>query len=212
MPSSQYNQINEIIEIITRLRPKHLLDIGPGFGKYGVLAREYLELWDGRNLYADWQHRIDCIEGHDKYITSLHRYIYSNIYTGDATRILPGLETRYDLVLMIDVLEHFDQGEGLKILQYLSQRGSHILVSTPKFVNPQDDVFDNPFEIHRSEWKRKDFNSFKSRFIFRHHSFLIVLIGPRAREIGKAVIRRKRYLFLKKNFRFLRILKRALPR
>lgn len=212
MPSSQYNQINEIIEIISRLRPKKLLDIGPGFGKYGVLAREYLELWDGRNQYSDWQHRIDCIEGHEKYITSLHRYIYNNIYTGDAARILFDLETRYDLVLMIDVLEHFEHSEGLKILQYLSQGESHILISTPKFVNPQEDVFENPFEKHRSGWKKKHFRSFNSRFFFRHHSFLIVLLGPRAREIGKAVTRRRRYLYLKKNFRFLRILKRALPR
>jgi hypothetical protein len=36
---------------IIALKPKSILDIGTEFGKYGVLCREYLELWDGRQKY-----------------------------------------------------------------------------------------------------------------------------------------------------------------
>lgn len=212
MPSSQYYQINEIIEIITRLRPGKVLDIGPGFGKYGMLAREYLELWDGRDQYSDWRCRIDCIEGFEKYITPLHRYIYNDVYTGDAARMVFDLEERYDLVLMIDVIEHFEHEKGLEILNYFLARGSHILISTPKFVNPQGEAFGNPFEQHRSGWKKSDFKSFRSSFIIRHHSCWIVLLGSDAGRIRKEFLRNKCYLFLKKNFRFLRIFKNALPR
>ena len=58
-------------------------------------------------IYGDWQCRIDCIEAFEKYITPAHKYIYNNIYIGNATGILPALDHHYDLILMVDVLEHF---------------------------------------------------------------------------------------------------------
>ena len=39
------------MDINIALKPFSILDIGSGFGKYGVLCREYLELWDGRQEY-----------------------------------------------------------------------------------------------------------------------------------------------------------------
>ena len=62
MPSSAPNQINQIVQLMMIVKPQSLLDIGIGFGKFGFLAREYLELWDRRNKYDDWQRRIDGIE------------------------------------------------------------------------------------------------------------------------------------------------------
>ena len=65
------------------INPHSVLDIGPGFGKYGVLCREFLEIWDGRYEYK-FKRRIDCVEVFPDYITDLHRYIYNSIYTADA--------------------------------------------------------------------------------------------------------------------------------
>ena len=62
MPSSQANQIPAIVNVIKEANPKSMLDIGPGFGKYGMLAREYLELYDGREKYNDFQVRVDAVE------------------------------------------------------------------------------------------------------------------------------------------------------
>ncbi len=69
MPSSHFGQLNEIVELIKLSKPKSVLDIGVGFGKYGVLAREYLELWDEGKKYNDREIRIDGIEAFEKYIT-----------------------------------------------------------------------------------------------------------------------------------------------
>lgn len=41
MPTSRPHQINKILELIILTAPESLLDIGPGFGKYGFLARGY---------------------------------------------------------------------------------------------------------------------------------------------------------------------------
>jgi hypothetical protein len=51
-----------------------------GFGKYGVLCREYLELWDGRENYHEFKRRIDGVEAYDKYITPIHKFVYNNMY------------------------------------------------------------------------------------------------------------------------------------
>ena len=54
MPSSQHYHISKIMDLIININPMSILDIGTGFGKYGVLCREYLELWDGRHNYSQF--------------------------------------------------------------------------------------------------------------------------------------------------------------
>jgi hypothetical protein len=61
------------MDLVFELDPYSILDIGTGFGKYGVFCREYLELWDGRQNYHEFLRKIDDVEAHGKYITPLHR-------------------------------------------------------------------------------------------------------------------------------------------
>ncbi len=82
MPSSQHYHISKIMDLIIALKPKSVLDIGAGYGKYGVLCREYLELWDGRQNYHERLRRIDSVEIFEKYVTPLHKYVYDHIYIG----------------------------------------------------------------------------------------------------------------------------------
>ncbi len=139
------------------LKPQSLLDIGIGFGKFGFLAREYLEIWDGRNTYGDWQRRIDGIEANPDYVTDLQRQIYDNIYIGDALKVLPTLDHIYDLIIMVDVLEHFTPEDGQKLFSECRRKSRSILISTPKVVTAQDDVFNNEYERHRSQWQMENF-------------------------------------------------------
>lgn len=206
MPSSQYYQINEIMDLIVRLNPHKMLDIGPGFGKYGFLCREYLELWDGRNVYGNWLRRIDCIEAFDKYLTPVHHNIYSSVYTGNALDILPGIQEHYDLVLMVDVFEHFSFEDGRRLMRSCLEKADHVLIATPKSVNTQEEVFDNEFEQHRFEWKRSHFKEYGNLFFAPHHSTLICLVGKEAPSIGLAYRKNRLRLYMKRHFRFLRIL------
>jgi len=48
MPTSDLYNITPILTIISNLKPKKILDVGCGFGKYGLLMREYLEVWQER--------------------------------------------------------------------------------------------------------------------------------------------------------------------
>ena len=48
------------MDIIIALKPFSVLDVGTSFGKYGVLCRKYLELWDGRTEY-EFIRRVDGV-------------------------------------------------------------------------------------------------------------------------------------------------------
>lgn len=158
MPSSHHKQITKIIDFIIRLNPQSILDVGAGFGKYGVLCREYLELWDGRYEYT-FKRRIDCVEAFGSYITPLHKYIYNNIYVDDVLKLIDKKLNTYDLVMLIDVLEHFDKATGQNLLQSLLSNkkiATNLLISTPKDAQAQGAGFGNEYEIHRSQWSREE--------------------------------------------------------
>jgi hypothetical protein len=192
MPSSHPYQLNEILELIIETKPRQLLDIGIGFGKYGFLAREYLELWQPGSVYGSRTHRIDGIEAFEAYLTPLHHLIYDHIYTGDARDILPALNDQYDLILMIDVFEHFSYDDGRKVLEYCRRCGRNILISVPRIMSEQEDVFDNPYETHRYNWKRKDFSGINDKFFVFNSKSTICYIGEDSHRIKTILKKRKR--------------------
>ena len=154
------------MDLIISVKPFSVLDVGSGFGKYGVLCREYLELWDGRYEY-EFLRRIDGVEVFENYITPLHKYIYNNIYTENIINLVNNLDYSYDLVLLIDVLEHFSKEEGISLLNNLLKKNKGILVSTPKKPSPQQDVFGNAFEIHKSLWKKGELSTLGEHYFIR---------------------------------------------
>ena len=176
MPSSYPQLISPILEIIRSAQPQSVLDIGIGFGKFGFLCREYLELWDGRNKYGDWQKRIDGIEAFPQYVTPLQKQIYDNIYVGDARELVPKLDHYYDLILLIDVIEHFSLEDGHRLLHQCAKHSRGCIISTPLTVSAQEDAFDNPYEIHKSQWTQNQFSAFGEKVFFPNpHALLCYL-------------------------------------
>jgi SAM-dependent methyltransferase len=183
MPTSHPMQINEILNMIITLNPSSLLDVGVGFGKFGFLAREYLELWDGREAYNDWQRRVDGIEAHAAYITPLQRQLYNDIHIGDARQILPRLQHRYDLVLLVDIIEHFSLKDGTALLQQCLRVGRNLLVVTPRNFFPQQAAFGNDFEKHQFHWKEEHLKPLADQFVYPNNQSLIVFMGQDAHQV-----------------------------
>ena len=177
MPTSHPYQLNELTRIIMLVDPKTILDIGVGFGKYGFLSREYLELWDGREKYNDWKRQIDGVEAFKGYLNPIHDYVYNHIFIGNAIDVLPTLKTKYDLILLIDILEHFDYKGGIELLEECQKCAKNILISTPLKVNRQSGSFGNNFEEHKFQWQKKHFDNFPNKLIIPHFESLIVFIG-----------------------------------
>ena len=198
MPTSQWWQIPKIIDLLKFVDPKSILDVGPGFGKYGFLAREYLEVWEAKKGYCKFERRIDCVEAYERYITPLHKFIYDNIYIGDALELIGKIAYTYDLLLLIDVLEHFDKESGAKFLKKIAKKSKFFIISTPKQFIEVKSVFGNQYEIHRSKWSSKELEQQSKElgmdFIYLHESHsLIYLFGERdkIRDIKRRIRKTK---------------------
>jgi hypothetical protein len=183
MPTSHYQTISALVELIVLTDPKRVLDIGVGFGKYGVLAREYLELWDATASYGCWQRRIDGIEIHEEYLSVLHDYIYDTMYVGNADDILGTLKETYDLVLLIDILEHVSYDHGVTLLERCQKTSRNLLICTPKEIGEQGTVFGNPHEAHISQWRREHFERLKNHFFVPDSTALICFAGKDAKRV-----------------------------
>ena len=176
MPSSQHYHISKIMDIIIAQKPSSVLDIGTGFGKYGVLCREYLDLWDGRQKY-EFVRRIDGVEIFENYITPIHEFVYNKMYTGDIKKMIDTIDFSYDLVLLIDVLEHFNKQDGKSLLNLLVAKNNAVLVSTPKNPSPQEDAFGNIYETHRSKWTKEELSNIGECYFLADKTSFIVYIS-----------------------------------
>ena len=191
MPTSHKYQINEIMELVVLTNPKKILDIGIGFGKYGYLSREYLDIGvgGGDEDYNFNKSQIDGIEVFTEYITPLHNMIYNHIYNKNALEVLPALKMKYDLILVIDVLEHFTYDDGMKILEECKKAGRNVIISTPKDIGDQGDIFDNDFETHRFQWKKKHFSIFPNKFFISNEYSIICYAGEDVNRIKKILLK-----------------------
>jgi ubiquinone/menaquinone biosynthesis C-methylase UbiE len=138
-------------------RPSSILDIGIGNGKYGFLAREYLGYWGHSQSGGPRKDiRIDGIEAHPDYISAVHKSIYDRIFLEDARLKLPEIsDHEYDLILFMDVLEHFNEEDGKSMLRECQRIARGTIVATPIQFVAQEDAFGNPYERHRSLWTKK---------------------------------------------------------
>lgn len=147
MPTSFPHNIPAIIYTMAKLAPRSILDVGPGYGKYGFLAREYLDGFSGRL-------RLDAVEVFPEYQEQVGWSPYDEVIVGDLLDV--ELPRRYDLTLMIDVLEHFDRADGYHALYRALSASDAIIVSTP-IDYEQGEVAGNAREAHLSEWSPDDY-------------------------------------------------------
>ncbi|PYM85822.1 MAG: hypothetical protein DME09_04355 [Candidatus Rokuibacteriota bacterium] len=161
MPSSFHDALSVVLPFVIDLAPASILDVGVGFGKYGFLFREYLDVAGaaaagGAPDRRHWKVRIEGIEAYAPYVTDLQRGIYDTIHIGEATALLPRLGP-WDLVFAGDVLEHFDPADGRRFLELARARATlGVLIVTPAVHFHQGEVFGNPREAHRSFWTAGD--------------------------------------------------------
>jgi len=181
MPSSAWTQIDDVISLIKRVNPMSMLDVGVGFGKYGVLAREYLELWDGRDRYDDWRRRIDGIEVFEEYHNPIYDWAYDAVFFGNALEVIEKLDN-YDLILMVDVIEHFEKEDGARFLRLCSARSKNILVVTPIRPSAQKSAFGNPHEEHRSAWTQEDLKPYGRLTAVPNRKSLVCLLSRKEND------------------------------
>jgi hypothetical protein len=153
MGTSNWQNIPFCIEMIRRVKPESILDVGVGFGRWGFAAREFLEAWSGRPLMSQWRLRVDGIEAFSASIAPYHRTIYNHLYEGEALEVMTAFREQYDLVIFGDVLEHFTQERARRVLRRATEISRYVMLVLPLGSEwPQDEQYGNVFERHLSEW------------------------------------------------------------
>lgn len=191
MPTSNLSQVQAIMETVTAHNPRSILDIGVGFGKYGFLCREYLDVFSADAIYGKWKRRIEGVEAFPDYLTPVHGYIYDKVHVGNALDVLPKLATgEYDLVMIIDVIEHFEFPDAHAILDQCARIGRNVLVSTPRDIGQQDEVFSNPFEVHKAQFTKAHFASKPNCLFVNDWHSIIAFYGEDGAWVRKVLRKR----------------------
>lgn len=146
MPSSFISSVSPIVHALIDYAPTKVVDIGPGWGKYGLLCREYL-------TKLDWLDAVEVREGR----LETQDVIYDHVFECDA-RCFIGWAS-YEMALFIDVIEHMSKPDGHALLASILGDGAAVLVSTPKVFIEQHDPR-NPYEEHLSLWDWSDFDGY----------------------------------------------------
>jgi hypothetical protein len=171
VPTSAPEKIPLVVRKAMEFQPKSVLDVGFGFGKYGLLLREYLEFWGERPSKEsvpyyereNWRVEIYGIDAYEPLTKLPHaRSVYDRV---DCmlleTAEWVGIGRNFDLVLFCDVLEHVTKRSGLGALQaFDGSVARHVIVTTPDRFTPQKAMFGNPHEEHRCAWTEAELGEF----------------------------------------------------
>ena len=84
------------------------------------------------------------------------RYIICDLLSIDK-KIKP---KSFDAVIMLDVVEHFSKKNGLRLLKQAERIArKKVVVLTPNPYYRQDELGGNPYQLHKSGWKLKEFQN-----------------------------------------------------
>lgn len=184
MPTSNLHVAPAVVNLVeTTARHDTVLDIGPGWGKYATLLREYLNVKPAT---------IDAVEAWPDYVAD-HALaaLYDHVFIGDATwsrwrTWLDAVEVdalaqlnAYDVVLMVDVIEHMEKSAAMSVLDAI---GGTVVICTPvEFFHNGDGL--PPTEAHVSHWTGGDFAIAAGRrrleVVENPYGALLYRIGPK---------------------------------
>lgn len=158
MPTSDHSYITDTITIVRRLKPASILDIGVGFGKWGFLFREYLDVMAGRPFPKAWKTIIHGVEIFPRYCQEYPHFGYDHVYNDNILAIIDSLP-QYDLIFASDVIEHIEKERAKSLLSKLRERSKYLLCNIPlgKRWLSQGECYSNPHEAHISSWDWSDF-------------------------------------------------------
>jgi hypothetical protein len=137
---------NCIRQIVGLVRPASLLELGCGQGKFGALVQAA-----GHSVALT---AVQKLFGADDEATLKARGYGSVIDRDILDFYREGFDQRYDLIVALDVIEHFLYSDVLSIVNFSLYRADYMLLVWPS-AHPQE-AGSSPFDRHRASFELKD--------------------------------------------------------
>lgn len=157
MPIGCYSLIPYVADALVKRQPNTVLDLGMGMGFYGAVVRQWLD-------YGVQPRRtvLDGVEGFEGYSNPCWD-LYDAIHVCTIHEFLATYPLwKWDAILLLDVLEHFDRDVGSALLMELRAKLHHggiLMVGTPAVYMEQGAAHGNELERHRSLWTAEDLSA-----------------------------------------------------
>lgn len=166
--------LNAISNIIfsENLESIDILDLGIGKGNFGKLIKENIKI----------PTKITGVEIWEKYRNKNWGY-YDEVIITEIYKFLKEDKRKCDIILLIDVIEHFTEEEGKVVLRNVIDTAERaVIVSTPITPYPQKAIGGNLYEEHKSIWTDAKLTALGFRAIDRKRIF--GLFWPPFAKIG----------------------------
>lgn len=148
MQSSPYHLLPKVLDVVTLLHPKHILDIGCGDGFIGLAIQRFID-------------KAIIIDGVDTTLpeTPWLRSTYRHLEVADVRKEHINQGPVYDLVLVLETLHGIAKRDGKKLLKDLIRKHNGVLVSA-----------------NRDQWDKGDFAELgNALFLFDAERTLVFL-------------------------------------
>jgi len=167
MPFSDPINRPHFLEQIRKYKCETAIEFGIGAGQIG----DYLK-------YNQPSLKLWGVEIWKPYINPLWDR-YEVIYLADIRKVIDHLP-RFDVILLSDVLEHFDKKEALALWAKCEQKANKIiLLSLPIFGMEQGPYQGNVYESHLSQFSESDCLDMGCQLLEKNHN-----VGVFIKEIG----------------------------
>lgn len=168
MPYSDSRLDNIVKQMLQKLAPKTILDIGPGYGKYSRLVREVLPP----------ETIIEAVEIDKSYIKKFNlTEHYNKVHNLPVQKFIEdGIDKNYDLIIFGDVIEHLKKSEGIDAVNFFVYRSKNILIQWPHGYI-QNTWEGREHEAHISVWGKSDFLNFDYKWYEKDYMRLVLING-----------------------------------
>ena len=130
-----------IMDKVSEINPKTVLDVGAGNGTYLNLIREGLGASVDVTAVEIWEPYIKEYKLNDLYNTVLQEDV----------REVDNFS--YDLVIFGDILEHMSEDDALAVWAKVQAQAKYAIIAIPTVHFPQGAYMGNPYEAHvKDDW------------------------------------------------------------